>query len=293
MTVKTFCQTVFILYLNIHIRCNSDYRNLTFFFEHFNTRIQDRFISAEFIDDQTFDHLSLVFFKQFHCSIKLCKNAAAVNVSHKKHRGFCHLCHSHIHDIFALQIDFRRTSGSFDHNDIIFFCQLIECLHNIRHQFFLIFKIVSGTHRTKDFPIYNNLGTNIICRFQKDRIHQYRRFNSGSFRLHDLRSSHFKAFTCNKRIQCHILRFKRCHTISVLVKNPAQSGSKKTFSCIGHGSLYHNCFCHSLFPFVSDLSYNCSSSSSASACATAASVVPSRIARISSSFSSCVRTATL
>ena len=156
----------------------------------------------------------------------------------------------------------------------------MKCLHNVRHQFFLIFKIVSGTHGTKNFPIYNDLRANIICRFQKNRIHQDRWFYTCRFCLHNLCSAHFKALTGYKRVQCHILRFEWCHTVSILMKYPAKSGSKKTLSCIGHGSLYHDRLCH--ICSLSYQTYACSSCFSTSACATAAFVVPSRIARINS-----------
>ena len=201
-------------------------------------------ITAEFIDDQTFDHLSLIFFEKLHRAIQLRKNAATIDISRKKNRRLCHLCHSHVDNVFAFQIDLSRTPRTFNDDNVIFLCKFVECLHNIRHQFFLIFEIIPGTHCSEDFPVDNYLRANIIGRFQKNRVHKNRWFCPCRLSLHDLRPSHLKTFARDKRIQCHILGFKRSYPIPVLMKNPAQSCRKKTFSCIGHRTLYHDRFCH-------------------------------------------------
>ena len=170
-SVKTFRQTVFIFYLNIQIRRNSHYRNMTSLFQHFHTWVKDCLISAEFVDDQSFDHLTFIFLQKFHRTDELCKDTASVNVSDQKYRSFRHLCHSHIYDIFRFQIDLCRASGSFDDDNVILCCQRIICFHNVRHQFLLIFEIVSGTHGSKNFSVYDHLRTHIIGRLQQDRVH--------------------------------------------------------------------------------------------------------------------------
>ena len=276
-SVKSFCEAVLILHLNIQIRSHSHYRDMASLLQHLNTWIQDRLIAAEFVDDQTLYHLSFILFQKLHCTNQLCKNTTSVNISHQKHRCLCHLCHSHIYDIFCFQIDFRRASSPLNHNDIIFFCQLMKCLHNVRHQFFLIFKIVSGTHGSQDFSVYDHLGAYIIGRLQKNGVHQHRRLNSGCLRLHNLSSAHLQPLFCNKRVQCHILGFKGCHPVSILFKNPAKPCCQKAFSCIGHCPLHHNRFCHFLFPLFSCINTYESTSSSTS---------------ISFSFCSCSFTAT-
>ena len=138
---------------------------MTSLLQHLYARIKDCLVSAEFVDDQSFNHLALILFQKLHCTDQLGKNTASVDISDQKYRSFRHLCHSHVYDIFCFQIDLCRASCSFDHDNIVLCCQRIICFHDIRHQFFLIFEIVSGAHGSKDFSIYDHLRTNVIGRF--------------------------------------------------------------------------------------------------------------------------------
>ena len=204
-SVKTLGKAVLILHLNIKIWCNSHHRDPALALKHLHTRIKNGLVSAEFVDDQSLDHISFIFLKKLHRSIKLCKYTSTVDISDQKHRCLCHLCHSHIDDIFFFEVDLSRAARSFYHNNIILGSKCIECLHNVRNQFFLVGKIVPCTHCAKNFTIYNNLRSHVIRRLEKNRIHKNRRFDSCCFCLHDLCPSHFQSFFCNKRIQCHIL----------------------------------------------------------------------------------------
>ena len=222
------------------------------FLQHFHAGIQYRLISPEFIDDHSFHHLLLIRLQEHDRSHQLGKNTSTVNIAHQQYRSFGHFGHAHVDNIFFLQIDLRRTSGSFDHNNIIFFRQCLICFHNFWHQLLFIFKVISGTHSSQDFSVYDDLAAYVIGRFQQDGVHQHRRTDPCGLRLHDLCSSHLQAFLGDKRIQRHILRFKRGHLVSVLFKDPAQACCQQTLPCIGHSPLYHNCFCHnhSLFCFI-------------------------------------------
>ena len=165
MITHAFTEAVLIFHLDVQIRSHSHYRNFAFFFQHFYARIQNGLIAPEFVDNKAFDHISLIFFQKFHCTIKLCKNSASVNISGQKHRGFCHFCHSHIDDIFIFQINLRRGASSLQHNDICLFFQGMIRLHNIRHQLFFIFEIAPCTHGREYLSIDDHLGTSIIRRF--------------------------------------------------------------------------------------------------------------------------------
>ena len=204
-TVKTLCQAVLVLHLDVKIRCDTDNRDPAFALQHLHARIKDRLITAEFVDDQTLYHLSLVFLQKLHGSVKLCKHTAAVDISDQKDRCFCHLRHSHVYDILFFEVDLCRASCTFDHDDIILCCKYIKCFHDVRDKFFLVSKIIPCAHCAKDFSVYNDLRTHIVGRFQKDRVHKDGRFDPGSLCLHDLRSSHLQSFLCDKGIQCHIL----------------------------------------------------------------------------------------
>ena len=107
--------------LDLHIRCNSDYRNAASFFQHNNTGIQDCLIPAEFVDDQSLYTFFLIIFQEHKRPQKLGKYSSAVNISDQKHRRIYHLRQPHIYNIIFLQVDLCRTSRSFDHNDVILF----------------------------------------------------------------------------------------------------------------------------------------------------------------------------
>ena len=92
--------------------------------------------------------------------------------------------------IYFLEINFRRTSGSFDHDDVIFFCQFVKSFFYFRDQLLLICKIISGTHVAKNLTVYDDLGTNMCGRLEQNRIHGHHRFYARCFCLHHLCTPH-------------------------------------------------------------------------------------------------------
>ena len=106
---------------------------MTLLFQHLHTGIQDGFISAEFVDDKPFDHFSFFRLQKLYRTVKLGKHSASVNISYQKNRSAGHFCHTHIYDILCFQVDLCRTSGSFNHNNIVFGCQCMVGFHHIRH----------------------------------------------------------------------------------------------------------------------------------------------------------------
>ena len=163
---KPFCQAVLILYLQFHIRSHSHYRDMSPFLQHFHSRIQYGLISPEFIDDHAFHHFLLIRLQEHDGSHQLGENSSPVNITYQKYRSLGHFRHAHVNDIFFLQIDLRRASGSFNHNNIIFFRQCLISFHYFRHQLLFVFKIISGAHGSQDFPVYDHLAAYVISRFQ-------------------------------------------------------------------------------------------------------------------------------
>ncbi len=190
---ESFCQAVFILNLDLHIRYNSRYRNTAAFPKHLYPGIQYGFISAKFIDDQPSDQFPLIFFKQHQRAQKLCEHTAPVYIAHQKDRRFYHLRHPHIHDIVLLQVNLGRTSRPLDYDNIILFLKLMERRQNIRHQPLLISKIFPCTHISQYFAVDNHLRPGIIRRLQQDRVHLRPGGNARRFRLNRLRPPHLKS----------------------------------------------------------------------------------------------------
>ena len=160
--MESLRQAVLIFNLHIKVRCNSHHRDPPALRKHIYTRIQDRLIPTELVDNQPFNHLFLILVKQHQGSQQLGENAASVNVPYQQYRGLSHLCHPHIDDIVFLQINLGRASRPLDHDNIIRFLQLAESLLNIRYQLLLIGKILSCAHVFLNLAIYDHLGAHVI-----------------------------------------------------------------------------------------------------------------------------------
>ena len=53
-------QTVLVFHFDVEIRRHADHRDVCFFFQHHNARVQDGFVPAEFVDNQTLDAVALI-----------------------------------------------------------------------------------------------------------------------------------------------------------------------------------------------------------------------------------------
>ena len=120
-----------------------------------------------------------------------------------------------------MEINLRRTSCSLNDNDVVLTAQpLISCQH-IRNQLLFILIIIHGFHVAADFPVYNDLASHIAGGFEQNRVHICCRINAACFRLHGLCPADLQPFLCNVGIEGHILGFKGCHFIAILLKYPA------------------------------------------------------------------------
>ena len=102
LTVKPLRQAVFVFHFDLQIRCHTHHRDTASFFEHLHTRIKNRLVPTEFVDDQALHHCFLVILQKHHRTDQLGKYATAVDISDQKHRCFGKLCHAHIDDVILL-----------------------------------------------------------------------------------------------------------------------------------------------------------------------------------------------
>ena len=58
------------------------------------------------------------------------KDAAAVDIPDKQHRRVHHLGEAHVHDVLALEVDFRRAARALDGDDVVLACQALIGLHH-------------------------------------------------------------------------------------------------------------------------------------------------------------------
>ena len=84
MIFQSGTQAILIIYLNIDIRCHTNYRNVCPFFYHGNSWLKNGLVTTKFINDQTLDAISLIFIQQVHSSNQLRKHTSTINITNKK-----------------------------------------------------------------------------------------------------------------------------------------------------------------------------------------------------------------
>ena len=235
-----------VLFINIQsdIRDDSRNRNAALVIQLLQSRIQDGFIPAEFIDHKSFYPGPFFFLQKPDGSQQLGKHTAPVNISHQKYWRVHKSRKAHVDDIVFLQIDFRRASRPLNNYDVIPAVKLPISLHNRRNQAFFHPEVIPRFPVSEHFAVYNYLGAHVAVWLQQNGIHPDIRLNPRRFRLPYLCPSHLQAFPGNIGIQRHILGFKRGHTIAVLLKHPQDPRRQYAFPRIGHRPLNHQIFCH-------------------------------------------------
>ncbi len=147
--------------------------------------------------------------------------AAPVDIRHQNNRTLGHFRHSHIDDIAIAQIDFRRASGAFQHNNVIFLRQTVIDRKDLLTQTRFIVMVTHRIHIGRHFPHQHDLRQAIAGRFEQHRVHTHIWRDPRGFRLKNLRPPHLFTIRRNTRIKRHILRFKRRGTQTILIKNAA------------------------------------------------------------------------
>ena len=159
--VQGFRQGILLFDLNIRPGHHAQHLLLTQRFQHGNSRLQDPSVPPEFVDDQPADPVPLLFFQKLYRSVQLGKHSSPVNVPHQEDLRIRQLRHSHIHDIVLLQIDLRRASRSFDHDDVVFRSERLIGLPDQGEVFSFLAEIVHGMHISNRLPVQNHLGTHV------------------------------------------------------------------------------------------------------------------------------------
>ena len=190
-------------------------------FKHVKAGFQKRHIAAKAIDDRSFHHGLLFGFKQLDGAIEAGEYAAAVDIAHQDDGCARHGRHAAVHEIVLLQVDFSRTAGALKHDDVVLSSQSIVCLLDDGAQLVFERVIVARGHIAAHLAKHDNLAAGIVCGLEQHRVHQDGRLDAGSFRLHDLRTAHFKPFSGNVAVQCHVLAFERRNFVTVLRKDAA------------------------------------------------------------------------
>ena len=250
---KPLGETVLIVNVHMGIGDDTHHRNAAELFQDLNARFQNRAVSPEFVHDGSLDSRTFVLFQQGHGSIQLGKDTAPVNITHQQHRGIHQPGKTHVHNVFLLQVDLRRASGTFDDDDVIFGGQTVVGLQDGRDIRLLFAVILHGPHIALNLPGNDHLAAHIGGWFEQYGVHPHIRVDSRRFRLHHLSPAHLAAVFGDEGIQGHVLALEGGNPVSVLLENAAESGTQQALSRIGHGALNHNVFCHVHTSFIASI----------------------------------------
>ena len=244
MLLKLIAQR--ILRINVHgkIRHHAQHRLPDPRLQLPEPRRQNRGIAPELVDDEPGHPRPLLLRQQHQGADKLCKDAARIDVPHQQHGGIRHFREPHIHDILLLQVDLRRAPCALDDDNVIFRRKLLIGRHDLRHQALFEAEVLPGPHVAAHPAVHDNLRAHIRGGLQQNGIHQHRGFNAGGLRLYDLRPAHFQPLLRDEGVERHILGFKGCHPVAVLMQDPAQPRRNEALPRIAHGALNHDGFCH-------------------------------------------------
>ena len=221
-------------------------RNIAILPEHNQPRFKKFHVSSEFIDDEPLHALPLFGPQQLHCSQKLRKDPAGVDIPRKQDRRVHHLSQAHIDKISLPQVDLHGTSRPFDHDDVRLFLQPAVGLKDLRDQRSFDPVVFGRAHLADRHAVYNDLGRSVSHGLKKDRIHVRRRLHPRCRRLHDLRTPHLEPVSRHKRVERHILGLKRSRAKAVLPQDAQDPRCQYALACTGHGALDHKIASHDL-----------------------------------------------
>ena len=123
LVIDAFCfQGNGILVINTemnNMRNYSQNRFAGFFLQKLYRRLKQGNISAEFIDNKTFNEISFFRCKQLQGTNQRCQSTSTVNICNKKNRSMEISCNGHVYNIISLKIYFGRAACTFDNNCIV------------------------------------------------------------------------------------------------------------------------------------------------------------------------------
>ena len=161
---KPLGKAVLVLQIQIHVRHHADHRLAGDVLNLPQSRLQNRDVAAEFVDDKALDHRLLVLVQQHQCARQRGKDAASVDVSHQQHRRFGQLCHPHVDDVVLLEVDLRRAARSLQHDDVVLLIQLAVSLHDVGDHLPFAPVVFFGGQISQHLAVDDDLGSGVVGR---------------------------------------------------------------------------------------------------------------------------------
>ena len=138
-------------------RNNAREGDVAVFGKHVEPRLQQAYISAEFVDDQSFDAGPLFRPQKLYRSEKLREDTAGVDIARNQHRRVHHFSEPHVDKIPFPQVDLNRAACPLDHDDIRPLTKPLVCGKDIGDERFFDLIVVGGAHFPNRSAVYDDL----------------------------------------------------------------------------------------------------------------------------------------
>ena len=208
---------------------------------------EDIHIPPEFVDNQALDPRLLVRLQQLHRAVEGGEHAPPVDVAAQEHRGVGPSGHAHVHNVVLPQVDLRRAARPLDDDDVVLRRQGLVGRHHLGDEALAVAEVLSRRHGAPGHAVDDHLRAHMAGGLEQDGVHPHVGGHPRRLGLHHLSPAHLEAVGGDGGVEGHVLGFEGGHLIAVLLKYPAESGHQEAFARVGHGSLYHDYFCHCCF----------------------------------------------
>ncbi len=206
-------------------------------------RLQQADVAAEFVDDDAFDEVALVGLEQLEGADDGGQRPAAVDVGDEQHGGGGKLGDAHVDDVVGLEVDFGRTAGPFDDDDVVGGLEGAQRFLDDAEEFAAVAGVVlAGRHVADRAAEDDDLGGGVAGGFEEDWVHVDGRLDAGGFGLGDLGPPHLAAAFGDVGVEGHVLGFEGGDAMAVLTEDPAEGGGEDGFADMGACALEHDGF---------------------------------------------------
>ena len=217
-------------------------------FDPIDAGFEQRRITAEFVDDHTFDARPFRFRKTRERADDLREDAASIDIGNENHGAIGRFGESHVRNIALAQIDFGWAARAFHEHEIVLCPQSFKRFEHGLHRDGLVRMIGARIEVAARLPMHDHLRADVAVRLEQHRIHIRMRFDARSQRLPRLGAADFAAVDGDGAVERHILRLERCDAQAGARGDSAKRAYQCAFAGIGARSLNHQCAWHGYGP---------------------------------------------
>ena len=166
-------------------------------------------------------------------------HAAPVNVPGEQDFSAGVAGHVHVDHVRGFQVDFPRTSGPFQADQVVFVREGVVGGADVRPEPALGREVFPGFHVPYRLSHHDDLGTRVGVGFEQDGVHPGVRVYPAGLGLDHLGAAHFLSQRGHAGVEGHVLRLEGGHAEAVLMEDAAEGRRQHAFARIGTGALNH------------------------------------------------------